>query len=314
MAEKILSQGEVDALLQHSATGNGLSGLQTYDLTSTRRVIPSRILTLEMIGEQCARYFQTALGSALTKELECTMGGVSTKTCGDLIAGLPLLSSINIITLEPLKGNALVILEGKTVYSLLHSFFGGSGRIHERQDGDFTPIEQKFVQKIVTMLLGCLNKAWQTVHPVTVLLSRSETNPKLAMVVPPTELMILVPLQVKLEGQTAQIMLGLPYPTVEPIWEKLCALYQGQEKDTLKEWQESLRMQLGDCKAAVWTDLGVASLAIRQIAALKPGDVVMLDRVRSDEIDLCVEGVVKFKGRPGAHRGNMALEITSITA
>jgi len=313
MADKVISQGEMDALLKEGeGAGGAVSAVRGYDLTSQKRVIPSRILTLEMVCEQFARSFQTALGSTLMKELEFTMRPTTTVECADLVSKIPLLSSINVIGLDPLKGGALILLDAKTVYLLLDNFFGGNGRVHTKDAGDFTPVEQRFVQKVVSLMITHLQKAWHPVHPITISLLRSETNPKMAMVVPPKEIVIVVPFVLRIGGAEQQLSLCLPYPTVEPIWDKLCALYQGQETDTMQEWQASLRAQVGDCLADVSADLGFANLSIHEVTALKPGDVVMLDKVQSDELELQVEGVLKFKGRPGSHRGNMSFQVTSV--
>jgi len=309
MAEKIISQGEMDALLKKEGSGVAVRG---YDLTSQKRVIPSRILTLEMICEQFARSFQTALGSTLMQELEFTMRPTTTVECTELVSKIPLLSSINVIALDPLKGGALILLDAKTIFLLLDNFFGGNGRIHTKDSGDFTPVEHRFVQKVVHLMITHLQKAWQPVYPITISLLRSETNPKMAMIVPPKEIVIVVPFVLRIGGAERQMSLCLPYPTVEPIWDKLCALYQGQETDTMQEWHASLRAQVGDCMVAVSTDLGFANLSVNEVIALKVGDVVMLDKVQSDELELQVEGVVKFKGRPGSHRGNMSLQVTSV--
>jgi flagellar motor switch protein FliM len=311
MADKVISQGEMDALMKGDGRG-ALSGVQSYDLTRQKRVIPARILTLEMICEQFARYFQSALGTLLAKELEFKLQSTETVDCGDLINRIPMLSSVNVITMEPLKGNALILVESDTVYLLLDHFFGGSGRIHSKTTGEFTPVEQRFVQKVVTLMLAQLQKAWYPVYPMHIALVRSETNPKFAMIVPPKEVMIVVPFNLKIGNDERKFSICLPYPTVEPIWEKLCALYQGQATDTVDEWHEALREHMGGCKAEVKADLGVASLLISEITALKPGDVVLLDKVQSDELELTVEGIVKFSGRPGTHRGNVSFQVSSV--
>jgi len=313
MADKVISQGEMDALLKGGeGPGSAVSAVRGYDLTSQKRVIPARILTLEMVCEQFARSFQTALGSMLMKEMEFTMRPTTTVECADLVSKIPLLSSINVLGLDPLKGGALILLDAKTIYLLLDNFFGGSGRIHTKDGGDFTPVEQRFIQKVINLMITHLQKAWQPVHPITVSLLRSESNPKMAMVVPPKEIVIVVPFVLRLGGAEEHLSFCLPYPTVEPIWDKLCALYQGQEADTMQEWQESLRTQVGDCLAGVSADLGFANLLVSELTALKPGDVVMLDKVQSDELELQVEGIVKFKGHPGSHRGNMSFQVTSV--
>ncbi len=320
MAEKVLSQDEMDALLKEgsnvgkSGGSASLSGIRSYDLTSQQRIIPSRILTLEMINEEFARLFQISLGAMITKEVEFTGRPIETAQCGDLMMGVPLLSSINIIGMEPLKGSALIIIETKVVYLLLDNFFGGNGRVHSKETGEFSPIEQRFMRKVVNFMIADLQKAWRPVHAVKVSYVRGETNPKLVMVVPPKETLIVSRFSLKIGGESHEITLAIPYPMLEPIWEKLCALFQGQASDRQLEWHGALKAHLEECCVDVTAELGKASLSILELTRLSVGDVIMVDKVVNDDLSMEVEGVGKFLGRPGSHRGNMAFQITSVVS
>jgi len=320
MAEKVLSQSEMDALLKEGSSagkqggGPSLSGVRSYDLTSRQRVIPSRILTLEMVNEEFARLFQASLSTMLMKEVEFVSNPIETAQCGDLLSRVSLLSSINVVGMEPLKGCALIIIDTQTVYLLLDSFFGGSGRIHSKETGEFSPMESKFMRKVVNLMLSDLQKAWRPVHSVALSYVRGETNPKFAMVVPPREMLITTSFGLKVEGKTQEITVAIPYPTIEPIWEKLCALFQGQVSDGLLEWQGAVKAHMETCYVDVVAELGRAELSIAELTRLAVGDVILVNKVISDELSMEVEGVLKFLGRPGSHRGNMAFQITSVVS
>ena len=49
-----------------------------------------------------------------------------------------------------------------------------------------------------------------------------------------------------------------------------------------------------------------------KIIELKVGDVIPLETGEDDEILVMVEGVCKFKGKPGTIKGKTALEITQL--
>ena len=58
--------------------------------------------------------------------------------------------------------------------------------------------------------------------------------------------------------------------------------------------------------------LGEAMINAGDLLKLKEGDVIALDTRESDEIQILVEGMCKFKGRPGAVKGKTALEVTQL--
>jgi len=49
---------------------------------------------------------------------------------------------------------------------------------------------------------------------------------------------------------------------------------------------------------------------MKDVLGLKKGDVVLLDRFRTDNLEILVEGILKFHGCPGVFRGNKAVQIS----
>jgi flagellar motor switch protein FliM len=232
---------------------------------------------------------------------------------------IPLPSNINLVKFEPLKGYVLIVIDATLVYLLIDFFFGGTGQTHVKTEGrDFTPIQQRFINKVLTLLLADLEKAWAPLHPVHVSLARSEINPQFAMVVVPSELVFNVTFRLEIEGNgenlSRDVFLCLPYPTIEPIRDKLYSGFQSDQFDVDRGWAARFRSQIEQCSAVVTADLGGTTLNVSEVSRLAVGDVIVLDTAVNDELELNVEGHPKFRGKMGTHRGRPAFQISRVIA
>jgi flagellar motor switch protein FliM len=325
MAEKILSQAEVDALLNGVASGEvdtgaasaSTDGAHNYDLTSQERIIRGRMPSLEIVNERFTRLFQVSLSAMLRRTIEFAAVSIHATKFGEFMKKIPLPSSINLVKFEPLRGHALIVIDATMVYLLIDHFFGGTGQTHVKTEGrDFTPIQQRFISKVLDLMLVDLQKAWTPLHPVSITFARSEINPQFAMVVVPTEVVLTVTFRLEIEGdgktEGREIFLCLPYPTIEPIRDKLYSGFQSDQLDVDRQWTTRFRSQLQNCSAGVTAELGAAVLNVNEVSRLAVGDVIVLDTGVNDDLELKVEGRPKFYGKPGMHRGKPAFQINGV--
>jgi len=318
---QILSQEEVDALLKGVADGEvetetaveDTSGVRPYDLTSHERVVRGRMPTLEIIHERFARIFRVSLSSAMRKAVDVHVTSTDMMKFGEFMKTLPVPTSINIFRMEPLRGFALLILEARLVFALVDHFFGGYGQTHMKVEGrEFTAIEQRIIQRVVGMALAELEKAWKPVHDVRVVFTRSEVNPQFAGIVVPTEIVIVVTFEIELESSMGHMTLCLPYSKVETIREKLVAGIQSDQLEVDTRWVKRLRERLVEARVEVVSRLGTGQIPVKALMSLKPGDVLVLQQNADDPLEIHVEGVLKFRGRPGISGGNYALQIQEL--
>ncbi len=320
MAEKVLSQEEMDALLKGVSEGSvdtrvapgPTGGTRSYDLSSQERFIPRRIPTLEVIGDEFARMFQMSIGATLQKPVEFKPKPLEILSWADLARKIPSPSNINVIRLDPLKNPALLVIEAKVIYLLLDHLFGGKGQIQTKGEGGFTRIESRFIQKIVSQIIEDLQKAWQPVYAVKISIIRTEVNPQLASVCVPTEMVIVAPFKLKIHNEEREILFVLPYPTIEPIKDKLYSMFQSEQKDMSQQWGELLHNEVYNCRVSAVAELGMAKLDMEDVTQLTIGDVITLDKSVIEDLELKVEGKIKFLGRPGVYRGNLAFQVTRI--
>ena len=84
MADDILSQEEVDALLrgvtgesEESASEEGGEGVRAYDIGRQERIVRGRMPTLEIINERFARNFRLGLFNLIRRTAEISVGPVT---------------------------------------------------------------------------------------------------------------------------------------------------------------------------------------------------------------------------------------------
>ncbi len=320
MAEKVLSQEEMDALLKGVSEGSvdtrvapgPTGGTRSYDLSSQERFIPRRIPTLEVICEEFARMFQMSIGTTLQKPVEFKAKPLEVISWADLAKKIPSPSNINVLRLDPLKNPGLLVIDAKVIYLLLDHLFGGKGQTQSKSQGGFTRIELRFIHKIVNQIMEDLQKAWKPIYAIQISIIRTEVNPQLASVCVPTEMVIVAPFRLKIHNDEREILFGLPYPTIEPIKDKLYSMFQSEQKDLSQQWGELLQNEVYSCRLSAVAELGMAMLDVTDVTQLTIGDVITLDKSVVDDLELKVEGKVKFLGRPGVYRGNLAFQVTKI--
>lgn len=321
MAENILSQDEVNALLRGIVEGDvetqkpeveEETGKKTreYNLASQERVIRGRMPTLEIINERFARFFQVTLSATLRKAVEFSPVSTEMIKFGEFIKKVALPSNINILRLEPMKRNLLLIIDARMVYLLVDHLFGGVGRGHVKVEGrDFSPIENRITRNILNLAIGDFEKAWAPVHHIGITYIRSEVNPQFSAIVSPTEMVISLTYRLDIDGQGRPVYICIPYSTIEPIKEKLYTGFQSDQYEVDHRWVLRLRQQLDTVSVPVVAELGTTRAKLSDVLTWKPGDILSLDQFVDDPIRLSVEKAVRFRGRPGIFRSSRAVRI-----
>ncbi|MBR4741587.1 MAG: flagellar motor switch protein FliM, partial [Desulfovibrio sp.] len=216
---KVLAQDEVDALLR------GLSGgeiesepdvveeqgdIVAFDLTNQDRIIRGRMPVLEIVNDRFARLCTNALSNTLRKRVELNPITIDMTKFGDFMRSLPVPTSINIFKMDPLRGNALMIVDSRLVFALVENVFGGAGSQPKIEGREFTRIEQAVVNRIVKIALENMEESWRPVHDVQLELVRSEINPQFASIVPPSDVVVIINFEVELDSSLGSMIVCLP--------------------------------------------------------------------------------------------------------
>lgn len=315
---KFLAQDEVDALL------NGLSGddddddldfdeeddgIVNFDLANQDRIIRGRMPVLEIINDRFARLCTNALTNTIRKRVELSPVSIDMTKFGEFMRSLPVPTSINIFKMEPLRGNALIVVDARLVFSLVENIFGGAGSQAKVEGREFTRIEQAIVDRVVRIALDIMAESWHPVHDVKLELVRSEINPQFASIVPPSDVVVIINYEVELDNSMGSMLVCLPYSTIEPIRSKLNANYQSERLEVDHAWVGRLKDRLFETPVELKVGLGHSQITSNQLLRLKVGDIITLDTDKEELLPCTVAGVNKYWGLSGVAKANKAFQI-----
>ncbi len=315
---KILEQDEVDALLRGLSGGEvetetdlpeDDTGVVSFDLANQDRIIRGRMPVLEIVNDRFARLATNALANIMRKRVDINPISIDMSKFGDFMRSLPVPTSISIFKMEPLRGNAILVVDSRLVFALVESFFGGAGSQPKVEGRDFTPIEQAIVDRVVKIALASMEESWKPVHEVHIERIRSEVNPQFAAIVPPSDVVIVITFEVELENAIGSLICCLPYATMEPIRSKLHASFQSERLEVDHIWINRLKERLMETPVEMVVRLGNTAITSRQLLNMEIGDILLLNTDEDALIEAEVEGVKKFYGTPGRLKGNKSFQI-----
>ncbi len=320
---QVLSQNEVDALLKGIEGGDmedefdmpdiDDNAVIPYDLTSQDRIIRGRMPTLEIIHDRYVRHFRVTLTGGLRKVVDISVRSTELIKFGEFLKTLPVPSSLNLFRMNPLRGQAIMVLETRLVFSLVDIMYGGTGELEVRAEGrDFTSIETKLVKRTVVSALEDLQLAWRPVFPVQIAYVRTEINPQFVNIVPQSEIVVVITFDVEMGKAPMTLTICIPYSMIEPIRSKLDSGFQADQGEEDNIWVHRFRENIKHATINMQVDLGNAEISIRDFLKLKVGDIVPLDQETSVPLDVKIEGITKFRGFQGSYKGNQAIKISQV--
>jgi len=316
MSQQILSQDEVDALLQ-GITGESqkldaeqapTDGIRDYNLASQERIVRGRMPTMEIINERFARNIRVGLFNFIRKTPEVAIGGIKVQKYSAFLREIVVPTNFNIVSVKPLRGSGLIICDPAVVFAVIDALFGGSGKFHTRIEGrDFSPTEQRVIQRLVEVVVAEYRKAWQGVYPLELDYQRSEMQPQFANIAMPSEIVVSTSFTLEIGDSTGMVHLCVPYSTLEPIRDVLYSALQGDGAEPDRRWVNLLTTQIQSAEVELVAELARAPATVEQLLALKPGDFIELDL--EPAIEARVNGVPVLECHYGTSNGRYALKV-----
>lgn len=318
---EVLSQDEIDQLLMAISTGNSESEdfkpvndtrkIKIYDFKRPDKFSKEQIRTVSIMHETFARLTTTALSAQLRSLAHVHVASVDQLTYEEFIRSIPTPTTLAVINMDPLKGNAILEIDPSITFSIIDRLFGGQGKAAKVQR-DLTDIEQSVMEGIIVRILANMREAWAQVIDLRPRLGQIETNPQFAQIVPPSEMIVLVTLETKIGEEEGMMNFCIPYITIEPIISKLSSQFwfSSVRRSSTTQYLSVLKEKLSTVDMDVVAEIGSINVPIRDVLNLKIGDIVRLSNVRvGDPLTINVGNKPKFFCQPGIVGKKMAVQV-----
>ena len=318
---EVLSQEEIDQLLTAINAGDtepedirpaaDTRKIKIYDFKRPDKFSKEQIRTISMMHDTFPRLTTTSLSAQLRSMVHVHVASVDQLTYEEFIRSIPTPTTLAIINMDPLKGNAILEIDPAVTFSIIDRLFGGTGEGTKSQH-ELTDIETSVMEGIIVRILGNMREAWAQVIDLRPRLGQIDTNPQFAQIVPPTDMVVLVTLETKVGDVEGMINFCIPYLTIEPIIGKLSTQFwfSTVHRGTTTENLNVLKEKLATVDVNVVAEIGKINIPIREVVSLHVGDVIRLYNTKiGDPYSLNIGNKRKFVCRPGVIGKKMAVQV-----
>lgn len=306
-----ISSAEVEALLEKdksaAAAGASPGTPRAYDLVARDKIVRGRMPVLDRLNERWVTEFQRRLVELFRQPIDIALQQVHLAPYGDWLATLPVPTSFNLFTAKPWARNALVAVDGKLLFVLVDSYYGGTGRAATGVRDTLTPTEQRLNRIVVDSVAEHFKRAFAPVAALELQHAQTEINPNYVTMATPSETVVVTRLEVSLGEAGGAVSLVVPLTSFDPVRDKLAEGLKTVSAETRQRWRQGLRSQLENTQLDLKSVFLETEISMRELLQLKPGDIVPIEMPKT--VTLCAGQRPLLRGKFGRSRGYNAVSV-----
>ena len=336
----MLAQSEIDALLSGAIDFDQKDGLNTinlgdrsnqsadtassdgkrerkislYNFWSPARFSKEQMRAVELVHEDLNERLTTSLPTFLRTNVRPHLVHIEQGRFHEFIKDFPPNTLFHLISLAPLPGHMVLTMSLNVSYLILEQRLGGKieGRFTERA---LTEIDQSLLRGLVEHMLGDIKGAWSKVASLEPSLEDSTVNQHWVQMMMGNERVLLLTIEITIQGVTGTLSLFIPFTTLKPIADVLnphiwIAGRKEQQQDPVAR-QQAIQSTL-QAMIPITVVLGTVELPMRELVSLSVGDVIELDTSIDSPLIVKVANKKQFCGRVGKSRKRLGVQITKV--
>ncbi len=153
---------------------------------------PPYCAALESLHQNAARDFAGALSVLTRTTVKTRVTRVTQVACAEFVRGLERPTCLSLIKTDSLGATGALEVSPTVLFPIIDRLLGGGHDPSPPPARPLTDIERRLASRVTATWIEALARAWRGVAPMTFELARIETNPQLAGVATPSELVVIV--------------------------------------------------------------------------------------------------------------------------
>jgi flagellar motor switch protein FliM len=271
---------------------------------------------LQTLHEGFGRNFAAGLSAMVRAMVEVKLTSVDQLTYSEFVFSLENPTCFNLLKAEPLEGHLILDLNPSILYPIIDRLLGGGREAGVMARRPLTEIELRIVSRITSLFLDELRHAWENVLELKLEVVRVESNPQLAQIVPPNEVVVVISFEVALGEIRGMVNLCIPYNSIERISGKLAAnsWVSWARKSASPESAQQIGQTLRGSLVALHVRLAGTRISTGDLIGLRVGDIITTEKDVRRPLVVTVEGIPKFRANPGLFKGHKAIRVDEVIA
>jgi len=282
-----------------------------FDFRRPNKLNRDHVRNLQIVNETFARQFTTVLSSTLRAIAHMSLESIEQLTYDEYVRSTPNPTYMAMLSTPPLVGVSVFQCPLRIALTAIDFLLGGKGKgIPERS---LTEIELGLMRSLLDRALAELAYAFHSVVEIDPSVVRYESNPQFAQIAAPSDMMIVVTFNLKIENEEGQATLCFPFSTLQPVLEDLTGNLAQVLPAGVEPAHETAKLEqaLLDVPVEFRAEFPSVPLEADDILALRPGDVIPFDLSVDQPIIGVVGDVPTFLVRPARKGKRFACQILS---
>lgn len=282
---------------------------QAVDLGAPSRIVRGRLPAIEAIQDRLSRQLRLDLFQYLRYGVQIEKAQTNFEPHDEVMRHFNAPVLIGIISMAPLRGFSIIAIDGNLVGSVVDRLCGAAEPAPSENRDDFSIFEMRIARRLLGVIQDSLKYAWQGVTDLSIELVRTELNTSFIAIADAQEPLITMRMKVAMATGNGEVVIAIPYPSIEPIRDKLTtatAMTEIRDEDK-RYWNTQMREALSRVGTEIRVELTRVSMQTTDAEALTPGQVIPI-RVPPTARAYCGDTPL-FEADFGSREGAVAVRI-----
>lgn len=286
--------------------------VEPYNFKQPKLFSKEIMRTLRALHDVLSRNLSRVFSTALRYKVDVHLQKIEQLSTTEFIRNIDSPSAIYLLKVQQFGGEVIVVMPPGFCIHLIERQSGGrSEGISEKRT--LTTIEEKIISRIMGSVKREIIVAWEPYSDFNIHSSTYESKPENIHLVSvdPT---LVARLVIEAVPHNIQIQVSYPYSLLKEAM-KDSILRKGNQSRTeplSAEELESYKRTLLKADVTVQPLLGTTQLSVKEIVALKEGDLLPLKQRTDKPLKVRINGVEKMTAYPGLVRGRKAVKIFEV--
>lgn len=308
---RVLTQDEIDTLLGFDSGDEDSEQTGLHLLVNSNEVTYERLPMLEVVFDRLERIMTTSIRNFTSENVDINLENITAQRFGDYLNAVPLPAMIAVFRAVQWDNYGLITIDSSMIYAIVDVLLGGRrGTAPMRIEGrPYTTIETTLVERLVRLILGDLQSAFQPIAPVEFQFDRIETNPRFAAIARPGNACVVFKMRIELEDRGGTVEFLLPYATLEPARDVLLQMFLGEKFGRDSIWESHLSEEIKNTEITLEVVLDETVMPFGETLRFQVGTVLPLNARPDSPLIVRCGNVPLLRGRVGRVRSRLAIAI-----
>jgi len=282
--------------------------VQEIDFRRPTKFARDVVRRLEHAHDSFCRTASSGLSAELRTSFELSVAGSEQLPYGTAMAEANQDALLVVLTVSPLETEIALMVEMPLALRLVDRLLGGGVKYSEPIATSLTDLETVIVRRALESIVEPLSATWLDLADVSFSLGSIQTSPMTFQLVPPSEPVLTLVLDARIDGIVSPLSLCIPYRSVESVIERFEHRHYGHDTvDAATAGQ--VRAAVSKVGVELRVEVGAVGMQMTDVLALSVGDVIRLRRRADSGVVVYAGDSPTFVATPGRNGRQRAVQV-----